>query len=112
MIYEELLELGLTAAMVWGEQDKQWHHRFSYKKQSIFTIRWGIDFFYVLLVLNSDDYLKIARNKDVTPDAAELLRKYPPNPTRKISRVEANMEIMRDQEAFFDLLPVLLKELT
>ena len=111
-IYEELKETSLTVKMVWSKQDKQWHHSFSYKKQPVFSIRWGIDFFYVLLVLKSDDYLKLARNKDITPDAADLLRKYPPNPTSKTSRIEANMEIMRDQEAFFELLPVLLKELT
>lgn len=111
-IYEELIEIGLTAKMVWSKPDKQWHHSFSYKKQPIFTIRWGIDYFYVLLVLKSDDYLKVARSKDITSDAAELLRRYPPNPMKGTTRVEANMEIMRDQEAFFELLPLLLRKLT
>lgn len=110
-IYEELIEAGLIAAMVWSKQDQQWHHSFSYKKQPIFTIRWGIDYFYVLLVLKSNDYLKVARSKDITPDAAGLLRRYPPNQMKGTTRIEANMEIMKDQEAFFELLPVLLREL-
>ncbi len=112
VIYEELIEMDLTAKMVWSKQDNQWHHSFSYKKQPIFTIRWGIDYFYVLLVLKSGDYLKVARSKDITPDAAELLRRYPPNQMKGSTRIEANMEIIKDQEAFFDLLPVLLRELT
>ena len=110
-VYEELIEMDFRAAMVWSKQDEQWHHSFSFKKRPIFTIRWGLDYFYVLLILELADYLKVARSKDITPDAAELLRRYPPNQTRKITRIEANMEIMKDQEAFFELLPVLLREL-
>ncbi len=96
---------------MWSELDKIWSIRFYSGKAPIFSIRWGIDFFYAYLTLEAKYSKKIARHKDITPDALELLRKNPSNPMKHTTRVEANLEMMKEQEAFFQLLPVLIREL-
>ena len=45
----------------------------------------------------------------MTAYALELVRKFPENRMKESIRVEANMEKMNEQEAFFDLLPLLIK---
>jgi|GEM_PF-4068492 len=110
-IYEELVGLKLRARFVWSEPDKIWFIRFYSGKAPIFSIRWGIDFFYAYLILEAKYSKKIARHKDITPDALELLQKNPSNPIKHTTGVEANLEMMKEQEAFFHLLPVLIREL-
>ena len=111
-VYEELIDMDIIAKVEWNKQNKQWFHKFSFKDRSIFTIRWGIDYFYALLVLDSNSYLKISRSENLTPGAAKLIRKFPANQLKGTTRIEANLETINEQEAFFELLPLLLKELT
>jgi len=108
-IYDELVEMGLSGHFVWNTVDKNWSLRFKYGKTYIFDIHWGVDYFSANLILDIDTYTSIIRHKEITPDAIVLLRKYSPNPTKRIVRIEANLETMRDQEGFFELLPVLIK---
>ena len=70
-----------------------------------------MDYFYAYLTLKTKHYTKVARHKNITPDALELLQKSPSNPTKQVKRVEANLEIMKEQEAFLQLLPVLIRVL-
>ncbi len=111
LIYEELISLKLDDKFMWSELDKIWFIRFYTGKVPIFSIRWGIDFFYAYLTLEAKYSKKIARHKDITPDALELLRKNPSNPMKHTTGVEANLEMMKEQEAFFQLLPVLIRVL-
>lgn len=112
-IYDELIEMGLKARLIWSDQAKSWFHRFYYKKIPIFNIIWGIDYFYAAVILKEDEYSRLFRDKGkLKPDAAELLKRNPPNKLKGTVRVEANMEKMSDHEAFFDLLPVLINEFT
>ncbi len=110
-IYDELREMDLDARMVWNDLDKNWSLRIYKGKTPIFSIRWGIDYFYAYLVLKTEDYQRIARHKNITSDALELLQKHPPIPTQRTTPIEANLEMMREQEGFFELLPVLIKVL-
>ncbi len=111
VLYEELIGMKLDARFVWSELEKIWFIRFYSGKAPIFSIRWGIDYFYAYIALEDKHYKKIARHKDITPDALELLQKNPSNPIKKTISVEANLEMMKEQEAFFQLLPVLIRVL-
>ncbi|UCH61699.1 MAG: DUF3788 family protein [Fidelibacterota bacterium] len=110
-IYKELIGLNLDARCVWSELDKIWFIHFYSGKAPIFSIRWGVDYFYAHLSLEAKHYTKVAQQKNITPDALELLQKSPTNPTKKIKRIEANLEMMKDQEAFLQLLPALIRVL-
>jgi len=110
-IYKELVNLKLADRFVWSDLDKSWFLRFYYGKTPIFSIRWEVDYFYAHLVLEEEDFRKIARHKGITPEALALLQENPPNPTKRTTSVEANLEMMKEQEAFFELLPVLLRTL-
>ncbi|MFB0515740.1 MAG: hypothetical protein ACETWG_03940 [Candidatus Neomarinimicrobiota bacterium] len=110
-IYSDLVKMGLDGMFVWSDLDKIWSLRFDYGKVPIFAIRWGIDFFYAYLVLTSDSYTEVIRHKAITPDARQLLKKHPPNQARRTMPVEANLERINEQEAFLELLPVLIKVL-
>ncbi len=111
LIYEELFNLKLDAKFVWSELDKIWFIRFYAGKAPIFSIHWGIDYFYASLSLETKSYKKVGQHKDITPDALGLIQKNPPNPIKHTTPVEANLEVMREQEAFFQLLPVLIQVL-
>ncbi len=109
-VYNETVNMGFDAQLIWSKNDNNWYYRFYYKgKSHLFDILWGYDYFYTLIVLKSNDYLKLTRHPDITTDALTLIRKYPENKVRKTVRVEANMEKMNEQEGFFDLLPLLIK---
>ena len=111
-VYEEIIDLDFDAKLLWSKHDKSWFHRFFYKgKTALFDIIFGHDFFYTLLVIDKKKYLKITNDKAVTQYALELVRKFPENRMKETVRVEANMEKMNEQEAFFDLLPLLIKYL-
>ena len=111
LIYDELFNLKLDAKFVWSELDKIWFIRFYTGKAPIFSIHWGVDYFYASLILDTKHYTKAARHKDITPEALGLLQKNPPNPIKHTTSVEANLERMKEQEAFFELLPVLIRVL-
>ncbi len=111
LIYDELFNLKLDARFVWSELDKIWFIRFYIGKAPIFSIHWGVDYFYAYLSLETKSYKKVVRHKDITPEALGLLQKNPPNPIKHTTRVEANLEMMKEQEAFFQLLPVLIQTL-
>jgi hypothetical protein len=108
-VYDELVELKLAGQFVWNDFDKNWSLRFLAGEKPIFTIRWGIDFFYAHLILKEEIFTQILRQKDITEDATRLVRKHPLNQTNRTVRIEANLEKMVEQEGFFDLLPILLK---
>ena len=110
-IYQELISLKLDGRLVWSDLDKNWFLRLYHGKTPIFNIRWGVDYFYAQLVLEAEQYKKIARHKDITPNALGLLKKSLSNPTKQSTRVEANLERMNQQEAFFELLPLLIRVL-
>ncbi len=111
LIYEELFNLKLDARFVWSELDKIWFIRFFSGKAPIFSVYWGIDYFYAYLVLEARQNKKVVKHKDITHDALNLLQTNPPNPLKHTVRVEANLEMMKEQEAFFQLLPVLIQVL-
>ncbi|UCD38491.1 MAG: hypothetical protein JSW54_03160 [Fidelibacterota bacterium] len=110
-IYRELVAMGLAGKFVWNDIDKNWSLHFYRGKTHIFSIRWGIDYFYSRLVLDSEVYKKVFGHKDLTDEACELLQRNPHNPTKRSMPVEANLEKIRDQDGFFELLPVLIKVL-
>lgn len=112
LIYKELIELGLVPKMEWHVQDQLWYLAFQRSKKSLFSIYWGIDFFYAHLILSTDDYKLVARDKAITPDALTVLQKNPPNQTQQNVRIEANLENMRALEGFLELLPVMIRLLT
>jgi hypothetical protein len=108
-IYDELVEMDLKGLFVWSELDKSWRLPFQKGKTTIFSIRWGIDYFYAYFILRTEDYKKIIRQENITPDARHLLQKKPPMHMKQQTPVEANLEMAREQEGFFDLLPTLIK---
>jgi hypothetical protein len=108
-VYNELVDTGLAAQFVWNEFDKSWSLRFLSGKKPLFTIRWGIDFFYAQLVLKETVVTEIVRHKDLTQDALRVVRKHSPNTANRTLRIEANLEKMSEQEGFFELLPILVE---
>ena len=112
LIYNELIGLGLDPYMTWNEPDKMWYMGFKRGKTLLFSIRWGIDFFYAHGVIDLDNYKGVARDKEITPDALAILQKNPPNQTNQTLTLEANLEKMREQEGFFELLPVMIRVLS
>ncbi len=112
LIYKELIELGLVPKMEWHVQDQLWYLAFRRSKKSLFSIYWGIDFFYAHLILSTDDYKLVAQDKAITPDALAVLQNNPPNQTQQNVRIVANLENMRALEGFLELLPVMIPLLT
>ena len=112
LIYNEIIDLGLDPHMSWNELDKIWYLGFRRGKTPLFTLRWGIDFFYAHAVIHLNNYTRVARDKDITPDALAILQMNPPNQTKHTVTFEANLEKMREQEGFFELLPVMIRVLT
>ena len=112
LIHKELIELGLVPKMAWHDQDRLWYLAFQRSKKSLFSIYWGLDFFYAHLILSINDYKLLARDRAITPDALAILQKNPPNQTQQNVVIEANLENMRALEGFFELLPVMIRVLT
>ncbi|UCH09794.1 MAG: DUF3788 family protein [Fidelibacterota bacterium] len=111
-IYDELVESNLEGQFRWSDLDKSWLLHFYKGKTPLFSIRWGIDYFYAYFILKIDDYKKIIRQESISSDARYLLQKKPPMHMKQQTPVEANLEMAREQEGFFDLLPTLIKVLT
>lgn len=111
IVYDELIAMDLSAQMVWSELEKSWFIRFHHGKAPIFSIKWGIDNFYAYLDLKIKDQQQVVRHKEITSGARDLLQRNPPNRTKSTIPIEANLEMMRDQEEFLELLPVLIKVL-
>jgi hypothetical protein len=110
-VYDELIDMGLAGQFVWNDFDKNWSLRFLWEKKPLFTIRWGIDFFYAYLVLKEETAKEIVGHKKITEDAIRVVRKHSPNTANRTQRIEANLEKMSEQEGFFDLLPILIEKL-
>lgn len=108
-IYDEFIDAGLDAQFYWSDLAKAWLMRFYRGKKPIFNIRWGVDYFYAQLFLDTKQYTKIARHKSTTPDVLKLLQRNSPNQTSHRTLVEANLEMINDQEAFIKLLPGLIR---
>ena len=107
VVYDELVDLKFTPKLLWSEVGQSWFHVFHFKKKAIFTIEWGIDYFSACVNLNSQQYTHLVRDEKIASDAKELVQKS--TQSRGVARVEANLEHSKEQEAFFDLLPLLLK---
>jgi hypothetical protein len=108
-VYDELVEMKLSAQFLWNDFDKNWSLRFQVGAKPLFTIRWGIDFFYAHLVLKEETVKAIVGHQKITEDALRVVRKHSPNAANRTLRIEANLEKMVEQEGFFDLLPILLE---
>ncbi len=108
-VYDELVDLDFTPKLQWSDVDQSWCHAFHLKKKPIFCIRWGIDFFYACIDLKPAVYKQLQHNDKVKSDTKELLQHGSTIQSRGIIQVEANLEHSKQQEAFFDLLPLLLK---
>jgi hypothetical protein len=111
-IYNELVDNDLDPSMVWSDRERSWYHSFEKGKKELFGIKWGIDHFYALLVLSEDDYSKLIRHEKLSPESRVLLQRFGPRPPHRKARVEANLEKMRDQEAFLELVPLMVEILT
>lgn len=107
VVYDELLDLKFTPKLQWSDLGQSWYHAFYYKKKIIFTIEWGIDYFSACLTLNTEQYTQLVRNENIAADARALVQKS--SQSRGVTRIEANLEHSKEQEAFFDLLPLLLQ---
>jgi len=111
-IYDEIVSLHFDAQLKWNKHESSWFHQFYYLgKKPLFSIRWGIDYFYGYLVISSKEYMKITKHSEMTDYSLSLVRKYPENRNKGTVRIEANLEKMNEQEGFFDLIPVLIKVL-
>ena len=106
VVYDELVDLKLTPKLLWSDLGQSWFHVFYLKKKAIFTIEWGIDYFSACVSLNTQQYTQLVRDEKIAPDAKALVQKS--SQSRGVTRVEANLEHSKEQEAFFDLLPLLL----
>ncbi len=109
VVYDELVDLDLTPKLQWSDAGRSWFHAFYFRKKPIFDIEWGIDYFYASIGLNQALFSQLVRNDTIAPDAKELLQRATANQSRGVVHVEANLEHSKEQEAFFDLLPLLLK---
>ena len=113
VVYDELIDNGLESKMVWSDRDGSWYHQFDQGKRELFSIKWGVDHYYALLILSEDDYMNLVRHEKLPPDSRVLLQRFGPKPPHhRNARIEANLERMSDQEAFLDLIPVMMKVLT
>lgn len=111
-IYEELVERRkLTAKTIWSDQDSSWFYGFYASDKPIFSIKWGVDYFYSSVLLTEGEYLRIVRNKKITPEALELMHRHKINKVKGTARIETNLEIMSEQHAFFDLVHILIAEM-
>ncbi len=111
-VYDELVDLDFTAKLIWSDVDQSWCHAFHFKKKPIFCIRWGIDYFYASIDFKPADFSQLQKHDQVKPDAKQILQKGSAIQSRGIIQVEANLEHSKEQEAFFDLLPLLMKQVT
>ena len=108
-IYNEILSLHFDAKLQWSKNENSWFHQFYYRgKKPLFSIRWGIDYFYGYLILSSKDYIKITNHPKMTEYSLSVVRKFPENRAKRMVRIEANLEKMNEQEGFFDLIPALI----
>lgn len=111
-IYEELVERRkLTAKTIWSDQDSSWFYGFYASDKPIFSIKWGVDYFYSSVLLTEREYLRIVRNKKITSEALELMHRHKINKMKGTARIETNLEIMSEQHAFFDLVHILIAEM-
>ncbi|MCH8326959.1 MAG: hypothetical protein IID15_00355, partial [Candidatus Marinimicrobia bacterium] len=56
-IYKEIISLKFAARMRWNKHESNWFHQFYYMgEKPLFSIRWGIDYFYGYLILPSKEY--------------------------------------------------------
>ncbi len=109
LIYDELANMKYAAKMVWHEPDKHWIMRFYYSKIPLFSIHWGVDNFYAGMVLKNQVYQQLLKQDGLSRDTQSLLEKCTPNRMKGTTRVEANLEMMKENEGFFGLLPMLIK---
>ena len=70
----------------------------------------GIDYFYASISLNQALFSQLVRDGTIGPDAKELLQRGSAKQSSGGIQVEANLELSKEQEAFFDLLPLLMKQ--
>lgn len=111
-IYEELVERRkLTAKTIWSDQDSSWFYGFYASDKPIFSIKWGVDYFYSSVLLTEGEYLRIVRNTKITSEALELMHRHKINKVKGTARIETNLEIMSEQHAFFDLVHILIAEM-
>ncbi|MEE9464518.1 MAG: hypothetical protein V3W14_02935 [Candidatus Neomarinimicrobiota bacterium] len=107
VVYDELVDLNFTPKLIWSALERSWHHSFFQKHKPIFTIEWGIDYFFACFTLLPAQYSQLIRHEKITRDGKELLQGSAQ--TRNGIKVEANLEHSKEQEAFFDVLPLLLE---
>ncbi len=110
VVYDELVDLDLTPKLQWSDAGSSWFHAFYFRKKPIFNIEWGIDYFYASICLNQAFFSQLVRNDTIVPDTKDLLERGCAKQSSGAIQVEANLEHSKEQEAFFDLLPLLLKQ--
>ena len=109
VVYDELVDLDLTPKLQWSDAGRSWFHAFYYRKKPIFNIEWGIDYFYASISLNPALLSQLVRDDTIASDTKALLQHGIAQQSKGLIQVEANLEHSKEQEAFFDLLPILLK---
>ncbi|MFC1746874.1 DUF3788 family protein [Candidatus Neomarinimicrobiota bacterium] len=107
-ISKELTDLGLELSATWSDPTASWQFEYRYNDTPLFNMIWGVDYFYALIDLTAKDYQRIMGQKSkLSQDAIDMMQKHPPIRNMTTVHVEANLEKISDQEAFFDLVPVL-----
>ncbi|MCK4577884.1 MAG: hypothetical protein KAU50_03785 [Candidatus Marinimicrobia bacterium] len=107
MVYDEIIDMDLLAQIKWSKLDGSWFHAFFYEKEYLFGIKWGPDFFYTQMEVDADLCLWLQKNDQLSNDSREILLKNR-NQAKGGATVEANLEHPKEQEAFFDLLSLVL----
>lgn len=108
-VYDELVDMDLTPKLQWSDAGRSWFHAFYFRKKPVFNIEWGIDYFYASISLKQALLAQLVRDDRIASDARALLRRGSANQSSGMILVEANLEHSKEQEAFFNLLPLLLK---
>ena len=109
VVYDELVDLDLTPKLQWSDAGRSWFHAFYFRKKPIFNIEWGIDYFYASISLKQAVLAQLVRDDTIGSDTKALLQQGTAQQSKGLIQVEANLEHSKEQEAFFDLLPRLLK---
>lgn len=108
-IYNEIATHGHTPSIEWDKGAGIWFFRYYKNQKKIFDIYVSEQFFYALISFSSEDFVKVARDRDITDATTKLIHKFPEDQSLHTRRVEAALENMNEQEGFFDLLPILDK---
>ena len=110
-IYNEIATHGYTPNIEWDKGAEVWFFRYYKDQDKIFDVYVSEQYFYALIILSSEDFVKVARHRDMTEATSKLIHKFPENQSLHNRRVEATLDNMNEQEGFFDLLPILNKVL-